>query len=49
MAVSRRKPARGRVRPLEKRLDEAKDKVDKLELQFKIQELRARVKRQRRR
>ncbi len=49
MALRGRKPTRGRVRPLKKRLDEARDKVDKLELQDKIAELRDRVKRQRRR
>ena len=39
---------RGKVRPLGRRLEEARDKVDKLELQDKISELRAKVKRKRR-
>lgn len=48
--VTRRRTVvpRGRVRPLAKRLQEAREKVDRLELQDKIAELRTKVKRRRR-
>lgn len=51
MATRRRvvsRVVRGRVRPLAKRLAEAVEKVDRLQLQDKIAELRAKVKRRRR-
>lgn len=45
MAARRQPVRRGRVRPLRKRLEEAREKVDRLELQDKIAELRDRVRR----
>lgn len=43
--MPRRRITRGKVRPLRTRIQEKRDQLDKLELQDKISELRARVKR----
>lgn len=43
-----RRISRGRVRPLDTRIEETKDKLERLELQSKIKELKAKFGRKRR-
>lgn len=47
-ARNRQKVFRGRVRPLDTRIEETKDKLERLELQAKIKELKAKFGRKRR-